>query len=92
MNALHRITYLNMKTTTQETSDSLKALALQSDIQNAPATLLPRREPILDWLKAFLSRASQKGYILGETEADDLNSLDAFLRAYGVPVAARAAI
>jgi hypothetical protein len=81
-----------MKTNNQQTPDALKALSLQSDIQQAAATLLPRREPILDWLKAFLSRAGQKGYILGETEADDLNSLEAFLREYGVPVAAKAAI
>src|SRR5688500_14847962 len=44
--ALHRNTYNNMKTTIEETQDTLKARSLQNDILNAAAALLPRREPI----------------------------------------------
>jgi hypothetical protein len=81
-----------MKQTTDGKTNRAQAQVLQSEIQNAPSTLIPRREPILEWLKAFLIRSDRKDYVMGETEADDLTALDLFLRAYGVPVAAHAAV
>lgn len=62
-----------------------QATAMQSEIQGAPENLFPRRQPILDWLRDFLVRSDKKGYVLGETEADDLTALNLFLREYGVP-------
>ena len=48
---------------------------------------IPRREDMVGWLKAFLKRAEQQAYELGETEAADLAALDVFLRKKRVPVA-----
>ena len=80
-----------MKNTTPETANQTQAKALLADIQGAPTTLIPRREPIVEWLNAFLLRSRQKDYVLGETEADDLIALDQFLRTYDVPVAGQIA-
>jgi hypothetical protein len=79
-----------MKTTTAGKEIQTQARALLADIEGAPTTSLPRRETIVDWLNAFLVRTDKKGYVLGETEAADLNELDQFLRTYDVPVAAAA--
>ncbi len=62
------------------------AAALQADILGAPAVWLPRREFLLEWLAAFVTRAKAPNYELGETEADDLAALDHFLRKKKIPV------
>ncbi|MBI5766356.1 MAG: hypothetical protein HZA93_01065 [Verrucomicrobia bacterium] len=65
----------------------IHARALQADILAAPAVWLPRREILLEWLAAFLTRAAGPRYELGETEAADLHALEQFLRRQHVPVA-----
>jgi len=77
-----------MKSTSAGKEIQTQARALLADIAGPPATSLPRRATIVDWLNAFLVRTDKKGYVLGETEAADLNELDQFLRTYDVPVAA----
>ena len=80
---------------TQSTTDGktkqAQARALLADIQEAPDTAIPRRDTIVAWLNSFLARSDRKGYVLGETEADDLIALDQFLRSCAVPVAVVAA-
>jgi hypothetical protein len=78
-----------MKNTDDGAMQRTHAKTMQTEIQSAPNTTLPRRQPILDWLKDFLLRSEKKGYVLGETEADDLTALQLFLREYGVPVLVR---
>ena len=80
---------LLMKNTHDGASKRTHAQAMQAEIQGAPEIVIPRRQPILDWLKEFLLRSDNKGYVLGETEADDLTSLELFLREYGVPALER---
>lgn len=65
----------------------IHARAMQADILAAPAVWLPRRDILLEWLKAFLVRAGAPRYELEETEAADLRALDQFLRKQKVPVA-----
>ena len=74
-----------MKNTEDGAMKRSHAQAMQAEIQGAPETIIPRRQPILDWLKEFLLRSDKKGYVLGETEASDLTALELFLREYGVP-------
>ena len=78
-----------MKTTNDGASKRIHAQAMQAEIQGAPETVIPRRQPILDWLKEFLLRSDKKGYVLGETEAEDLTALELFLREYKVPALAQ---
>ena len=66
---------------------AVHARALRADILAAPAVWLPRREIIVEWLDKFLQRVGTPHYALGETEADDLDALDKFLRKKSVPVA-----
>ena len=80
-----------MENTANRKTNQTQARALLADIQSAPTTVIPRREPIVVWLNAFLLRSDQKDYVMGETEAADLIALDQFLRTYHVPVAAPAA-
>lgn len=61
-----------------------KARGLLAAIQASISVFFPRRDPIVAWLNSFISRSTQKGFILGETEADDLTELEKFLRKYGV--------
>ena len=79
-----------MKTTDDGALQRSHAQTMQDEIQGAPETIIPRRQPILDWLKEFLIRSDKKGYVLGETEASDLTALEHVLREYGVPTLARA--
>jgi hypothetical protein len=65
----------------------IHARALQADILAAPSVWLPRREILLEWLKAFLARAAAPRYELDENETSDLRALDQFLRKQKVPVA-----
>lgn len=65
----------------------IRARALKADILAAPGVWLPRREILLDWLDAFLDRASAPKYEIEESEASDLRALDQFLRKQKVPVA-----
>lgn len=65
----------------------IHARALQADILAAPGVWLPRREILLEWLKAFLARAAAPKYELEEGETSDLHALDRFLRKQNVPVA-----
>ena len=78
-----------MKNTDDGAMQRTHAKTMQGEIQSAPNTRLPRRQPILDWLKNFLLRSDKKGYVLGETEVADLTALQLFLREYGVPVLVR---
>ena len=64
-----------MKNTADGATQRTRAKAMQVEIESAPNTLIPRRQPILDWLKDFLLRSEKKGYVLGETETDDLTAL-----------------
>jgi hypothetical protein len=64
-----------------------QARALRTDIASAPGIWLPRRDDMTGWLNAFVKRAEDGAYELGETEAADLVALDQFLRKKRVPVA-----
>lgn len=64
----------------------IHARAMQADILAAPNVWLPRREILLEWLKAFVARAAAPRYELGGSEASDLRALDQFLRRLKVPV------
>lgn len=71
----------------EEKTHQTQARALLADIQDAPETIIPRREAIVDWLNAYLLRSNRKEYVMEQTDADDLIALKKFLRAYQVPVA-----
>jgi hypothetical protein len=88
---LNEINLNTMEHTADENTNQTQARALLADIQGAPTTLIPRREPIVGWLTAFLLRSDRTGYVMGATEADDLIALDQFLRTYQVPIAGRTA-
>ena len=62
------------------------ARSLRADIIAAPAIWLPRREVLLEWLAAFVTRAEAPSYELDETEADDLAALERFLRDKKIPI------
>ena len=66
----------------------LHARTLQADILASPDIWLPRRDDLLQWLNEFMGRAKAPSFELGETEAEDLTTLDHFLRGNNVPVAA----
>ncbi len=66
----------------------IHARALLADIRAAPTVVLPRRLVLLEWLEAFLTRATAPKYELGENEASDLRALEHFLRKQKVPAAA----
>ncbi|HVW22797.1 MAG TPA: hypothetical protein VHC86_16400 [Opitutaceae bacterium] len=66
------------------------ACTLRSEIVGSPATWLPRREDLLEWLNAFVARSHRASYELGETEEADLAALDAYLRRMKVPAAGAA--
>ena len=74
-----------MKITTGESTHQNHARSLLADIEGAPATLLPRRATIVEWLNTYLARASENGYVTNDAEAGDLIALGKFLRTYEVP-------
>jgi hypothetical protein len=73
--------------TAEPSSNQIQAKALLADILGSPATVLPRRDTLVDWLKTLLARSNQKDYVADETESADLIALDRFLRTNDVPVA-----
>lgn len=77
-----------MKTIAEPTPNQIHAKALLADILGSPATALPRRETLVDWLKSLLSRSHQSGYVADDSESADLIALDRFLRTNDVPSAA----
>ncbi len=80
-----------MKPIADGNRNQAQARSLLAALQDAPMTIVPRREPITAWLNAYLLRAGEKGYVMGETETDDLAALDQFLRTNDVPMATPAA-
>lgn len=64
------------------------ARSLRADVIAAPATWIPRREIILDWLNAFITRAQISSYSMDEVEGTDLAALELFLRKMKTPVTA----
>ena len=77
--------------TAEEKPIQTHARSLLADIQGAPETFLPRREPIVDWLNAYLLRSDRRGYVTEPAEAADLVAVEKLLRSHKVPVAARVA-
>lgn len=61
------------------------ARTLRTEILEADAVWLPRREDLLTWLSGFIGRAQAADYELGKTEVADLAALDRFLRRRHVP-------
>jgi hypothetical protein len=65
------------------------ATSLLADIQAVAKNDLPRREVILDWLDEFLLRSKKRGFVMGQTDVDDLTALDLFVRVNQIPASVR---
>ena len=65
------------------------ARSLRADVIAAPATWIPRRDIIIEWLNGFITRAQVSSYSMEDTtEANDLVALELFLRKMKTPVTA----
>lgn len=72
--------------TTDEKTCQANARGQLAAIQASLSIFFPRRDAIVAWLTSFINRSTQKDFILGETESDDLAELKKYLRAHGVTV------
>ncbi len=77
---------------TELTTYQAYATSLRDDIKSAATAGLPRRDILLDWLDDFLLRAKKRGFQMQQTDVDNLNALDQFVRFNGIPVTVRAAL
>lgn len=70
--------------TTSERNGQAEASELLTVIQRSLTVFFPRRDEVVAWLNDFIRRSGRRGFILDETDSDNLTELEKFLRAYGV--------
>jgi hypothetical protein len=79
-----------MTSITAPNSNQTLAKSLLADIQASRPSSFPRRETLLDWLRAYLVRSDEKGYATEHQDGLDLIAVDQFLHSYSVPANATA--
>ncbi len=77
---------------TELTTYQTYATSLRDDIKSATTAGLPRRDVLLDWLDEFLLRAKKRDFEMQQTDVENLNALDQFVRFNGIPATVRAAL
>ncbi len=69
------------------TTTMTQARALQADLLGSAHIWIPRREILMDWLKAFLIRGAKPNYVADQDDTEGLDAIGVFLRQSSIPVA-----
>ncbi len=69
------------------TTNQAHARSLLDNIHGVPDIAFPRRDTIVEWLKAYLGETQRKGHVETQEETENLAALERFLRVQKVPAA-----
>ncbi len=72
-------------------ASQVRARSLLADLNGSPLIAIPRRDPIVAWLNAYLIRSDRRGFEAKPTDEEDMIAVDQHLRTYAVPLALESA-